>query len=523
MVIVTCLFVAIIAALIFAARRDATRNMDAYQSAGKNEQQDAEHTYAGNKTVSVRSSVKRKALAIRIISFIILISVTVIFCRAIQDETFQDEHRLYNKLFTPTVMTKYDGTLVTFVMNLKYISVERPAGYDSKEAQEMLASYAEYQGTSDTTGTTDTANTSDKADGTDAAISEYGASDLPNIIVVMNESFSDLSVLGDLETNIDPIPFYHTLSSGYENAITGMAHVSVCGGNTANSEFEFLTGNTMAFLPQGSVPYQQYIRGDTSSIVSYLDSLGYETIAAHPYNATGWDRDKVYPWLGFEKKVFLPDYRYRSVVRDYVSDESCVDEIISTYEEKESGTPLFYFNVTMQNHGGYTDDYDNLPIDVWATGADNESLNRYLSLTKLSDEALEKLVTYFSEEEERTVIVFFGDHQPYDTVTNAVIAQNDGEYSDEELNSRRYEVPYAIWANFDIAEATEADTSLNYLALDVFDAAGIPTDSYMNFLRDLKTAYPVISAQNIDGLEAQSDDTGLLSDYRKLQYYRMFE
>ena len=121
---------------------------------------------------------------------------------------------------------------------------------------------------------------------------------MPNIIVIMDEAFSDLSVLGDLETNKDYMPFVHSLQNGADNTITGYLNVSVCGGNTADTEFEFLTGNTMAFLPAGSIPYQQYIKDTTPSLASYLKGLGYETYAQHPYNASGWNRETVYPLLG---------------------------------------------------------------------------------------------------------------------------------------------------------------------------------------------------------------------------------
>ena len=49
--------------------------------------------------------------------------------------------------------------------------------------------------------------------------------------------------------------------------------------------FEFLTGNSMAFLPQGSIPYQQYITKELPALPAYLASLGYETVATHPYYA----------------------------------------------------------------------------------------------------------------------------------------------------------------------------------------------------------------------------------------------
>ena len=127
---------------------------------------------------------------------------------------------------------------------------------------------------------------------------------MPNIIVVMNESFSDLSVLGDFKTNEDYLPFLHSLQQGAENTVTGMLNVSVCGGNTADTEYEFLTGNTMAFLPQGSIPYQQYITKELPALPAYLASLGYETVATHPYYADAGTGIRYIHCLAFQR-VFL--------------------------------------------------------------------------------------------------------------------------------------------------------------------------------------------------------------------------
>ena len=68
----------------------------------------------------------------------------------------------------------------------------------------------------------------------------------PNIIVIMNESFSDLKNISDFETNEDYLPFYRSLT---ENTIKGNLHVSVFGAGTPNTEWEFLTSNSMAFVP----------------------------------------------------------------------------------------------------------------------------------------------------------------------------------------------------------------------------------------------------------------------------------
>lgn len=433
---------------------------------------------------------------IRLVCAALLCAILSLFAGRLQNESFQLTYRLYPYLFTPAYMAKVNGMAVTFTMNLAYAVVKQPKGYSAEEAAGILEEY-------------DTGRTAD-------------VSELPNIIVIMDEAFSDLSVLGDTGTSEDYMPFMHRMQKGWKNTITGSVQVSVCGGNTANSEFEFLTGNTMAFLPSGSIPYQQYIRKETPSVASYLKSLGYATYAQHPYQAGGWERDEVYPLLGFEHMDFLPDYIPRSYVRKYVSDASDMQHIIRTYEQKEAKKPVFIFNVTMQNHGGYTNKYPDFTTEIHSRH-ENSALDQYLSLIRLSDQALEDLVQYFSSQTEKTVIVFFGDHQPNNTVVAPVLRAEGKDISSlsTEEQKKRYQVPYLIWANYEIEDATKQDTSLNYLAAEVFHAAGIPLNSYQNYLLGLKESYPVFSAAG--QTKSETADEKELETYKKLQYYQMFQ
>ena len=465
--------------------------------------------------VCVLRKVPRIKLPIRLGSAVLCGLALCLFVNTLQQETFQNKHYLYPFLFTPAYMTKVNGMAVTFAMDLAYVAVDKPEGYSAEEAQKTLEQY----GNTDNVFADDEENTNDaKNRGEDA-----NNKDLPNIIVIMDEAFSDLAVVGDLETNEDYMPFMHKMQQGADHTITGYAQVSVCGGNTANSEFEFLTGNTMSFLPSGSIPYQQYITKDTPSLASYLASLGYETYAQHPYYASGWNREKVYPLLGFEHLNFIDDYANKTYVRKYVSDDADMQHIIDTYENKEDGKPAFIFNVTMQNHGGYTDAFSDLSEDVHATSYNSEVLDRYLSLIRLTDQSLEKLVDYFSTVDEKTVIVFFGDHQPSDTVAAQVQDSMllPGESVPDEQLRKRYQVPYLVWANYDIDGATQQNTSLNYLSAEVLKAAGVPTDAYQNFLLDLQKSYPVMSAAG--RTDASDADENMLNTYKKLQYYNLFE
>ena len=426
------------------------------------------------------------------------------YTKMLHNEDFvQKKLRLYDKLFTPTTIQFKNGTVTAFLMELQYMSVEKPAGYSEDSAKEALASY-------------ETADVPERT---------------PNIIVIMNEAFSDPAVLGQFSTNEDYMPFVHSLLDGAEDTVSGLLNVSVKGGNTANTEFEYLTGSSMAFLPYGSIPYQQYIKDETPSMASWLSDFGYRTVAMHPYRAAGWDRNKVYPLMGFDEMYFEEFYEDSALVRKYVSDEADYEKLIRIYEQKEPGEPLFLFNVTMQNHSSYNDwaDYDNFTPDITADGIDSDVLSAYLSLMKLSDQAIEELVQYFSEEEEDTVIVFFGDHQPTDSVINPILKLNGTTSSalSPEEEASRYQVPFFIWANYDIEEESGLNISANYLASRTLDAAGLPKPGYFSFLTELEKQVPVISANHVslsDGTFSAADEQdGLLNEYRTFQYYQLFE
>lgn len=436
----------------------------------------------------------------RVIAVLAVFICLIQFVRCLQNEEFQSRNYLYPFLFTPGYMTKVNGMAVTFAMDLAYVKVDRPSGYRKEEAQMLLEAYQTKE--EETTAV----NQKDR--------------NYPNIIVIMDEAFSDLSVLGNLPVNEDYMPFVHQLQKGAENTITGNLHVSVCGGNTANSEFEFLTGHTMAFLPTGSIPYQQYIKKETPSLASYLKELGYATYAQHPYYASGWEREKVYPYLGFEETSFLDDYESPQYLRKYVSDESSFSHVIDTYQKKEAGKPAFIFNVTMQNHGGYSEEYSNFTSDIMVFGSENVTLNQYLSLIKRTDQEFEKLISYFAKEEEKTVVIFFGDHQPNDAIAAPVLSLNGKSTKNlsKEEQELRYQVPYVVWANFDIDEKRNYDVSLNYLAADVLQWSGVPTSDYQNFLLELQAKIPVISAVKNDNPKDKE-----VQNYQKLQYYCLFD
>ena len=418
----------------------------------------------------------------------------------------QHRYRLYDKLFTPDTMQYRDGTAVAFVMELKFLFPEIPEGYSEERAESILAPYAGQP--------------------------EGGRK--PNVIVIMDEAFSDPALNGEFTVNTDYMPFVKELMNGAENTVSGDLNVSVRGGNTPNSEFEFLTGNTMAFLTDGSIPFQQYLSGFTPSIVSWFEELGYETTGMHPYKPKGWNRDKVYSWLGFDYILFENDFKesgHSEILREFISDRADFEMVIDTFQKNRdsSGRPQLIFNVTMQNHSPYSKRYVNFKPDVFVDGIEEgASINTYLSLVKASDSAFRDLVSYFGEQEDDTVIVFFGDHQPADSVVSPVWKMNGLTGADltPEQKSMRYIVPFVIWANYDINERTGLDISANYLSAVMCETCGITLSPYQAFLLDVMRDYPVVSAKRVSdgsgGFYSVDEMRSGLSDYAVVQYYWLF-
>ncbi len=419
---------------------------------------------------------------LRVIPAIVTAVIIFLFSLMIRNDDFVRRIGFFDWMFFQSEMTERNGIALTFLYDAKFLKVNKPEGYSAEKARELLA------------------DTSDKD------VSITSAEEIPNIVVVMNEAFSDLSILGDFSTNKDLMPFMHSMQKGRENTISGYLKVPVIGGNTANTEFEFLTHNSMACLNGACVPYQQFINHRTESLASNLAMQGYTTVALHPYGKRGWKRDKVYEYLGFDSFLSEEDFTDSVLVREYISDKSDYDKVIDIFENKEE-SPIFIFNITMQNHGAYKDRYDNFVPDVSADVIDDVEFNQYISLVRLSDDETSRLVDYFADVDEPVIVVFFGDHQPADIVVEELYDQmgkNVYDLSPEEKEIR-YKVPFFIWANYDIPEETSVESTPYYLSVRLLELAGRPLSDYELFVNGVQN-------------EKYND-----TERRIVQYYKMFD
>ncbi len=410
-----------------------------------------------------------------------------------KETSYFEDHELKGVYWNTSVNESVNGFMLSFLLNIDEMKLEKPSEYSVERVNKIVLNITKKE-----------------------AYDEVR----PNIIFIMNEAWSDLRVLGNLETSVEYMPFTDSLC---KNTVKGYTYVNILGGLTANSEFEALTGDTTSFLAPGVVVYQMQADHEMPSIATILSNNGYQTMAMHPNVDFAWNRDRVYEYFGFDEFIdvnsFKTEYLYTSD-GNMISDECNFNEIIWQYEHKEKDTPLFLFDVTIQNHSPY---YYNTDIDVYLKKVGNTDaadldyttdVETYLSLIKKSDEAFERLIGYFEKEDEPTVICMFGDHQP---------VLNDGFYeaiykdrvlTDDEQTALKYMTPYVIWANYDIDIKDYGNISANYLGAVLLDVTKVRTSQYFSFLLDLMTYYPEISHRNVKSIIKDER----ITDYRILEY-----
>lgn len=344
-----------------------------------------------------------------------------------------------------------------------------------------------------------------------------------NIIMVMNESFSNLDVGGtDIASNMTP--YFDSL----DNTIRGNLYVSVHGGGTCNSEYETLTGNTTSFFSAGVYPYNQYMNRDVPSLVSFMNENGYNTTGMHLGKSTNWNRRTAYQKLCFDDTVFAETFDGLDTIHGYPTDEQDFEKVIENYESHK-GENQFLFNVTYQNHGAYNDAHDlekTVDLNQYGYGMYSTAEN-YLSLIKLTDEAFKQLIEYFQNVDEPTMIIMFGDHQPsLGNTANSLFFPNSGT-PEQDIN--QYVTPFLIWANYDIPDQTIDKMSANYMSALIVKAANMEMTPYQRFLYELMQKYPVISlygCYDSNGTFYESvDDINdeLIQEYRMLQYNNVFD
>ncbi len=449
-----------------------------------------------------------------VIAVIVIASGAAYMTSFVMSKTVQREHNI--RFYYTLVNYNYEnGVLLNFCYHLRFLFHEKPEGYSAEEVKSELLAY-------------------DKP--TESIVP---GEEKPDVIMVMSEAFSDLRNLGDFEASEPVMPYWDSLNG--DNVIKKTLLTSAFGGNTANSEFEVLTGMTLQFFPAGTYPFKQYIRNDVTSIASILKDNGYETSAVHPFDKNGWNRNNVMPLLGFDsftgEDVFLSALRYRG----YVSDQSAYQYIIDQYKDHKTTSPdipFFEYLITIQNHGGYSSSA-TLPYSITPDLiSDYPQASQYLSLMRVSDDALKMLISYFENVEHPTVIIMYGDHLPNLTDDFEEYLKMTQDQNDPRNYLKRFETKILVWANYDIsgsdlAQMEESYISTNYVSSYLSDILGLQRTPFQQFLVEMHEDVPALdesyivdksfTVYNADNKNLPADVQAWIDTYRKYQYFELYD
>jgi len=410
----------------------------------------------------------------------------------------------------------------TFISACQLMVPDKPTDYSIDYAESLSAEYAAAYDASDLGPALNKARA--------AAEAQFGDVK-PSVVAVMNETFSDLSIFDGMHAGYEGPQYFKSMDDCVSR---GTFYTSVNGGGTTNTEFEFLTGGSLANFGPSVYPYTVYDLTRAESLPKYFSALGYSTLAMHPQLGTNWNRVNAYRDLGFDEFLTYEDFAGADTLRGHVTDRATYDKVLEALESNPE--PQFIFDVTMQNHSGYEtgllDEDDMIRLDI--DGQSDQLIDEYVTVIRHSDEDLEYFVNRLRELDRPVILVFFGDHQPYMT-----LGYNNNWYPDEDeaVHARRvYQTDYIVWANYDVAgndQVSEySDVSASFLGAEVLQKIGAPLTDFQKAHLELRRALPEISAACYEDAEASwhlpGVDSGVeatdkaRSDFATMQYYQLF-
>ncbi len=398
----------------------------------------------------------------------------------------------------------HNGFLLAFAFNLPMANVTAPEGYGAQAIDSIPAG--------------------------NTPVAGAGTTSHPDVIMLMSESLWDPTRLSNVRLSPDPMPTIRKNASG--NVFS-----PEFGGMTANVEFEALTGFSNAFLPYGSIPYQQYVRRPLPSLATFFRSKGYVAKSFHPFQSWFWNRANVYEAFGFESFLSEENMPVMDKRGIFASDEALTKEIMRAADNTRE--PFFFFGVTLQGHGPYEPQRyskNTIAIDGPTLSASStQSLATYAQGVREADQSLKMLMDWAKKRRRETIVVIFGDHLP--PLGN--VYPESGYMPDQvatrsapvDVMKREHETPLVVWSSKRGVQKDLGSISPAFLPYHVVKLAGYEHPFYTGMLGAVHDRYDAIDRyQLVDGSGGATPDWSkagkkvdpLVRDYRYLQHDAIF-
>jgi phosphoglycerol transferase MdoB-like AlkP superfamily enzyme len=413
------------------------------------------------------------------------------------------------------------GFLYSFINTLDNSKITKPVNYD-KDSKEIAKISEEFKAP------------------------DFSSSYKPNIVLVLSEAFSDMldSPLIDYSNYGDPLQNFKAVA---RDSIFGYLVVPNVGGGTSDTEFDIFTGmNSRHF--RGAPYAYSLIAKDTPALPTILKEAGYSSLAIHPGYGWFYNRQNVYPHMGFPGLLDIREFDETDTKGMYVTERQTIEKIIAEYDlhmAENPNTPFFEFCATIQNHGPYYDKYLESSLNFETTAdlsdASVNAMYNYIYGLRDCDIELKNLTTYFDTRDEPIILIYYGDHLPsfekqiYDTFLPL-----EGDPAKD--ITRLYKTPFIIWQNSsanqngildkayeDLDPQGSLVISSSYLGALIAHLLGFDkADPFFAYVSELSQDYPVVlESQYVtpDGTLETLDGSieSPLSFYKSWEHYRIFE
>lgn len=216
-------------------------------------------------------------------------------------------------------------------------------------------------------------------------------------------------------------------------------------GNTSDCEYATLTG----LYPNGNDLSIFNVIGENQPTLSKdFNNKGYNTFSIHGNDGIFYNRNHLHEnFFGFNEHIDKNDLLERnknlSLIKDWISDESLLEESINIY--KEQTKPFFSYNILVTSHSPFsiTDD-----IEAYNNKSLTSLANDYISYVMYVDKQIGNFINLLKENNlyDNSVIVLFGDHSS-SLLQRDVESITEKKYSDIEFRLEMQNVPFMILSN----------------------------------------------------------------------------
>ncbi len=309
----------------------------------------------------------------------------------------------------------------------------------------------------------------------------FGVGKGKNLIVVQMESLQGMVVGADYNGQ-EITPVFNGLINEDGSIYFDNFYCQLGAGNTSDAEFAV---NNSFFGSIESYTYQLFEDNYFYGLPKVMIEEGYGTAAFHGYKKEFWNRENIYPGIGFQRFYSSDDYESDNISGIGggnivgISDEAFFNQTVDKMLLLEQ--PYYGFVITLSNHNpfGLPEYLKKIKLEE----KDQNIFGNYLNAAHYGDYCLGQFMEAMKDKGlyEDSIFVFYGDHygltKADSQISNSVSEWLGEEYTYDEMNR----VPMLVH----IPGSQENETiSISGGQLDLF-----PTISYLMGIKELKTLY----------------------------------